>query len=358
MPEFELSNILSALIFAFAGALLFFTLFNRVILQFQQGFIKSIISYSAMFLFTIPVLIIGFLVNLGPATTVPVTVLLIFCLGELYRRWWQMKHYRKKPISISSIPAGKHTFLTTDHLHVKKCIVPIEKMNGTPLRIVQLSDLHFDQSLPPSYFRSCFTEASKLDPDFIFLTGDFSDDPDIIRQFIPDIRELKSRFGVFGVLGNHDYFAGAREVELILEEAGVEMLGDSCKSVAVNNGDRVNICGTEYPWSGKLSSYKANGDMLNIILSHTPDNIFDLSSNPVDLVFSGHLHGGQWRFPFIGSLVIPSIRGRLLDYGHFRINDTHLFVTSGVGTVWIPFRIRCEPEILIVDVIRGGDNPN
>ncbi len=356
MSGVEISQIVSALIFGLAGALFFFTLFNRLILQFQQGFIKSLISYSSMVISTIPVMFYGFLVNLGPEIVLPVSILLIACFGELYRRWWQKKHHRRKPSPINSDFNRDRSFLTTDHLLIRKCEVPVQKMNGPRIRIVHLSDLHFDQNLPASYFRKCFTETSRLNPDFIFLTGDFSDDPNIIRQFIPDMRSLKSRFGVYGVLGNHDYYAGADDVRSVLVEAGVEILSDTCQSVAVDNGNRVNICGTEYPWSGISNSSQYNGDMLNIVLSHTPDNIFDLSRKPVDFVFSGHLHGGQWRFPLIGSLVIPSIRGRLLDYGHFRINETHLFVTSGVGTVWIPYRIRCEPEILVVDIKQSASN--
>ncbi len=69
------------------------------------------------------------------------------------------------------------------------------------------------------------------------------------------------------------------------------------------------------------------------------------------LVFAGHLHGGQWRLPIVGSLVSPSNYGRLLDHGHFKVGDSHLFVTSGLGTIWMPVRILCEPEILVVDIV-------
>jgi len=86
-------------------------------------------------------------------------------------------------------------------------------------------------------------------------------------------------------------------------------------------------------------------------LSHTADNIYQLSSAGALAVFSGHYHAGQAKLPWYGPVVIPSKYGRLFDHGHFKIDDTHLFVTAGVGAAFPPFRIYCEPEIIIVDLV-------
>ena len=89
------------------------------------------------------------------------------------------------------------------------------------------------------------------------------------------------------------------------------------------------------------------------MLSHTPDNIYRLSKSEVDVVFSGHYHGGQIRIPYLGAIVIPSIFGRRCDHGHFVIKETNLFVTGGVGTAFPSWRIYCQPDIFVIDIIGG-----
>jgi predicted MPP superfamily phosphohydrolase len=69
------------------------------------------------------------------------------------------------------------------------------------------------------------------------------------------------------------------------------------------------------------------------------------------VVFAGHYHAGQFRIPYIGSVVVPSTYGRRFDHGHFIVNGTHLFATSGIGVAVLPFRIYCQPDIFIVDVM-------
>ena len=91
---------------------------------------------------------------------------------------------------------------------------------------------------------------------------------------------------------------------------------------------------------------------MTLVLTHTPDNIYELSGPGVTAVFAGHYHAGQIRIPLLGSLVVPSAYGRLFDHGHFVVNGTHLFVTAGVGAAVPPFRVYCQPDVFIVD-IRG-----
>ncbi len=75
------------------------------------------------------------------------------------------------------------------------------------------------------------------------------------------------------------------------------------------------------------------------------------------MVFAGHYHAGQIRILYLGSLVIPSLYGRRFDHGHFLVNGTHLFVTSGIGTATFPIRLYCQPDIFIVDIL-GNDTRN
>lgn len=78
--------------------------------------------------------------------------------------------------------------------------------------------------------------------------------------------------------------------------------------------------------------------------------MYDLAELGAAVVFAGHTHGGQWRLPLLGSVVIPSRYGRRFDLGHFMIEDTNLFVSAGVGSDQPPLRLYCNPELLVVDV--------
>ena len=91
-------------------------------------------------------------------------------------------------------------------------------------------------------------------------------------------------------------------------------------------------------------------DQLALMLTHTPDNVYRLSRLGFAAIFAGHYHGGQIRIPGLGSLVVPSKYGRRFDHGHFVVNNTHLFVTAGVGSAEPPLRLWCQPDVFIVDV--------
>ena len=88
------------------------------------------------------------------------------------------------------------------------------------------------------------------------------------------------------------------------------------------------------------------------MLSHTPDNVFRLAERGASLVFSGHTHGGQIRLPGFGSVVVPSRFGGLFDEGHFQVDGTELFVSTGIGADMPILRIYCQPQILVVDLTR------
>jgi predicted MPP superfamily phosphohydrolase len=85
------------------------------------------------------------------------------------------------------------------------------------------------------------------------------------------------------------------------------------------------------------------------MLTHTADNIYEISKTRPVAVFAGHYHGGQIVLPGIGPPIVPSRFGRRFHHGHYKVNGTRLFVTSGIGSAFPPVRIYCKPEILIVD---------
>jgi predicted MPP superfamily phosphohydrolase len=120
----------------------------------------------------------------------------------------------------------------------------------------------------------------------------------------------------------------------------------------------VRLCATEAPWGPALTRETSSAGTAPrlplLVLSHTPDNIYELAALGANAVFSGHTHGGQIRFPFIGSVIVPSAYGRRFDLGHFSVDGTDLFVSAGVGADHPAVRIWCRPELLVVDFVPGS----
>jgi predicted MPP superfamily phosphohydrolase len=187
----------------------------------------------------------------------------------------------------------------------------------------------------------------------VFVTGDYVTrvtSAGLLRHILRPF----GRLGTFGVLGNHDYWAGAEQVASIVASCGVTLLRESSERVDVD-GRRVTVSGFDYPWGRTCQPPCARVDDtgLSFVLSHTADNIYRLSRAGATVVFSGHYHNGQGRIPGIGTVVVPSVYGRRFDHGHFVVNGTHLFVTAGVGAGDPPLRLYCRPDIFVVDVLAG-----
>ena len=145
------------------------------------------------------------------------------------------------------------------------------------------------------------------------------------------------------------------DVRNALEENGVRVLSGRCELARFPNGLRVRVCGTEAPWGSPLGApLEREGADLVVVLSHTPDNVYDLGRLGADVVFSGHTHGGQIRLPGVGALVVPSRYGRRFDEGHFVVDGTHLVVSAGVGADAPALRVWCPPEVVLVDFV--GDD--
>ncbi len=220
------------------------------------------------------------------------------------------------------------------------------------LRVAQISDFHITAELPQAYFESALASVVATDPDLILLTGDYVsrlENLPLLAQLLPG--RLHARFGVFAVRGNHDFWTAPEVVRETLSSAGITLVSAACVRLPAAIG-RVAVCGTEAPWGPTLATPLASGD-LSLVMSHTPDNIYDLSALGASVVFSGHTHGGQGRVPGFGALIIPSRYGRVFDEGHFRVGNTDLFVSAGIGADTPPLRVYCDPDVIVVDFVNS-----
>ena len=354
-------RLISALLLSASGLLIFVQIYNRFILHLRQGILKTSISVVAAAVTPLAPLWFG-LSHGSPGLAVMATVLALTCaIPELSQRY--RRHSLKMEGTCEEMfwkhCAENRSWLrdTSDQLIIRKYSIDVPDYSGPDIRIAQMSDFHADTSRRDDFFIEAAAAVNACRPDILFLTGDFSDRIDALSPLITVLRTLKAPLGVFAVLGNHDFWNDHVEIREQLENAGVIFPSSTGEFIATGSESGIRLFGIGYPHEKPwFLGARSNGEgFLNIALSHTPDNFFRLEQSGIDLVFSGHLHGGQWRLPGIGSVVSPSIYDRVFDHGHFHRNKSHLLVTSGIGNVWIPKRINCPAEILLADVSRYSD---
>lgn len=239
--------------------------------------------------------------------------------------------------------------VTTTDLDTHRFEVSIPRWKGSRLRIAHLSDLHVTPGLPLDYYRRVFDAVDAAAPDLCFITGDFVSHEGHL-ELLAQVLRPAGRLGSFAVLGNHDFWIGAESVASVVRNAGIDLLIGASRAIG-HRGAPVRITGCNEPWLPRFTvSPPVENESLHLMLAHTPDNIFRLAREAADCVFAGHCHAGQFRLPPVGSLVVPSVYGRLFDHGHFNIRGVHLFVTSGIGSATPPVRLYCRPDIFIVDI--------
>lgn len=203
-------------------------------------------------------------------------------------------------------------------------------------------------------------------PDMIAITGDLIDsgktDIEIAENLVKKLIEIAP---CYYVTGNHEAWIGGRyrELEEKLLDIGVVILNDRAEQLAKNN-EIIQIAGLDDPdFTDRNSSIQES--MLNdklgnmnltedycVLLAHRPETFNAYSSENIDLVLSGHAHGGQFRLPFIGGLIAPN-QGFFPKYdaGKYFENNTTMIVSRGIGNSIIPVRFNNRPEIVIVELI-------
>ncbi len=230
-------------------------------------------------------------------------------------------------------------------------------------KILQISDLHNKEF--GSKQNKILAKIEKINPDIIVVTGDLIDSNntniDIAMELINGAIKIAP---IYYISGNHEAWSGSYdELESNLENSGVVVL-DNQKIKVMHDSDSIDIIGladTSFIESDWLE-YGGNAETKNllntlteettnfkILLSHRPE-LFDIYSNSnVNLIFSGHAHGGQFRLPFIGGLIAPD-QGFFpkLTEGIHTSNDTSMIISRGLGNSIIPVRILNRPELILV----------
>lgn len=231
------------------------------------------------------------------------------------------------------------------------------------LRIALLSDLHAGAGTPLSLIRRACRLAMAERPDLIALTGDFAADhaPDF-SLVLEALSTLSAPLGVYAVPGNHDYLVGIdkwhREIDAA---AGIENLTNRAELIEID-GATLCIAGVDDYTFGRptLAALPPPEQRhLTILLAHDPDQVERVrrAYDSVDLVLSGHTHAGQVRVPWVGAVFNPVKNDQLYEDGLRRRPWTQVYISRGVGTVHLPVRFLCRPEVAILKLTRAPRPP-
>ena len=211
------------------------------------------------------------------------------------------------------------------------------------LTILHLSDLHLCGAPDRAYFRAVMDHCAAWEPDLVAVTGDLADGLDYIRWIVPVLGRLRWKVAGLAILGNHDAWYAPDKVRRRLRRLGMHVLGNGWERIEVR-GEPMTAIGQESPWFHPAPDLSAcPPGPFRLCLSHTPDNIRWARRAGVDLMLSGHVHGGQVRLPVFGSVLVPSRYGRRYDCGIFDEGPTLLHVSRGLGGDH-PLRFLCRPE--------------
>ncbi len=223
---------------------------------------------------------------------------------------------------------------------------------GSKLTIAQLSDFHAGPRVASEIIARAIDITRQANPDLVVVTGDFvSHKAKYAPLVLKELARLNPPLGIWACLGNHDHWAGRSDVLAQLERAGINVLNNRGTTIE-HRGARFYLCGVDDIWEGAddLSAALADRppDIPTVLLCHNPDFIYQAARSKIDLMLSGHTHGGQVRLPLIGYIVIPSEYGDRFAQGYHQVEGTQLYVNRGIGVITPPIRFGVPPEVTVI----------
>jgi predicted MPP superfamily phosphohydrolase len=231
--------------------------------------------------------------------------------------------------------------------------------------VALLSDFHYDPYFSVHPLRSAIGMVNGLRPDLIVLTGDFVSVPwfgdpaagaSAAEPCAQLLRQMQAPHGPWAVMGNHDAFTDPDRVTSSLRAAGIRVLSNQSAPIE-RDGARFWLGGVD-DVLGRTANLDATlhnvpADEASILLAHEPDYADHVARYPVDLQLSGHSHGGQVRVPFFRPLYLPDLARKYI-WGLYKIGGLTLYTNPGLGTVGVPVRMNCPPEITLLTLRRSA----
>ncbi len=280
-------------------------------------------------------------------------------------------------VSIGAIVTpGYATLIEPWSIKVRKYTVPIRNLDSAfeGLKVVQIADTHLGPRIPASFVQQAVELALAQKPDLVFLTGDHVHDGveeiDLAAELCKPLVE-QATIGAVGVLGNHDWWGDGRRMSRALRDQGVYMIDNDRLWIDA----KTRTIQTQDPGEGSLALV-GFGDLTDsyidvdrafqdveahtprIVLSHNPDSaelrsLTKAGAPRIDLMCSGHTHGGQVKIPFLGTPMVPSRFGSKYAGGLVDGPVCRVHISRGIGMSMLPVRVGVPPEISVITLTRA-----
>jgi uncharacterized protein len=218
---------------------------------------------------------------------------------------------------------------------------------GSTIKIAYMSDFHRSSATPREIIQKAVKLCQLQNPDIILLGGDYiTKEANLTIECAEDLSALKANDGIYYVLGNHDYWHGAKIVNQALNKEGFINLTNANTKINEN----FSLCGIDDIWAGKPDSkkaFKGTDGRHKLVFSHNP-RIFPRIKNHNCVLICGHTHGGQINIPFFPNPYMHSWDTYIK--GWFYEGNSKMYVNRGIGMLELPFRFRCRPEITVFTI--------
>lgn len=266
-------------------------------------------------------------------------------------------------LTAASFGASAYGMFVEKHGHeITEVFFPIrnlpQQLHG--FTIAMISDIHSSINMRKPEMDEYVKIVNSLQCDLILVTGDFVNSlTEEVYPFAEAFSNLSAQHGVYGVMGNHDFFAP--EPEIVAKEvdaSGVRLLRND-KILINKNGGELYLLGVDDVGTPKRAEEKIKVAMRStalpipkILMIHRPYFLQQAADKDIDLVLSGHTHGGQVVLAKFGRAIIaPASLASRYVWGKYSIGNTQMYVNRGIGTVGLPIRLNCPPEITKITLI-------
>ena len=219
-------------------------------------------------------------------------------------------------------------------------------------KIIFVSDIHNGQYFKRERVADVVRKVNDLNPDIVVLGGDYVyGDRKYIEPCFEELAKLKAKMGIFGVTGNHDEWEDHDLTVKSMKKAGITVLSNRAEWLKIDT-DKIKIAGIDWystsePDIDPLIEDAGENDFV-ILVSHTPDFAAKLKTSKIDLMLSGHTHGGQVTFFGLWAPYLPSQYGQKYRTGVIKDDKTTVLISNGIGSTLLPIRFFARPQINII----------
>lgn len=248
-------------------------------------------------------------------------------------------------------------------VHEEQLRIPNWSANLNNFKIVAISDIHGGSNfVTEEKLRKLVELANAQNPDLIVLLGDYVSQTGGMKgplkmpseTVAANLKGFQAKYGVYGIIGNHDWWYDEKKISVEFEQAGIKILDNKVVPIKVND-ETIYLWGIEDYWKERKVPVEAFDKIENkrniIAITHNPDSLLK-APGEIALMLAGHSHGGQVNFPFYGGY--PFVNDKRFMAGHAEVDGKNVFVTTGVGATGPQIRFRVPPEIAVLTLIAAN----